>query len=123
MGFSGFSIFSGFSALSGFSAFSTLGALLGRAAPVPHDDRAKDRGPYMRTVRLALRYPGTTLALAATGTVVWSLGFVMAGASLLVLTDLLSRTMAAPAELPIGIVTAVMGGPFFLWLLIWRTRP
>ena len=27
----------------------TLGALLGRAAPVPHDERAKDRGPYMRT--------------------------------------------------------------------------
>src|SRR5882724_9392627 len=43
----------------------TLGALLGKAAPVPHDDRVKDRGPYMRTVRLALRYPGTTLALAA----------------------------------------------------------
>jgi multidrug efflux pump len=45
----------------------TLGALLGRAAP--HEPRAKehhaDRGPYMRTVRLALRHPGTTLALAA----------------------------------------------------------
>src|SRR5262249_28165511 len=43
----------------------TLGALLGKAAPVPHDERARDRGPYMRTVRLALRYPGTALALAA----------------------------------------------------------
>jgi multidrug efflux pump len=43
----------------------TLGALLGKAAPVPHDDRVKDRGPYMRAVRLALRHPGTTLALAA----------------------------------------------------------
>src|SRR4051812_17349771 len=42
----------------------TLGALLGRAAPVPHDERAKDRGPYMRTVRLALSHPGTTLLLA-----------------------------------------------------------
>src|SRR5262249_40128774 len=31
----------------------------------PHDERAKDRGPYMRTVRVALRYPGLTLALAA----------------------------------------------------------
>src|SRR5262249_16399930 len=30
-----------------------------------HDERAKDRGPYMRTVRLALRRPGLTLALAA----------------------------------------------------------
>jgi multidrug efflux pump len=43
----------------------TLGALLGKAAPVPHDDRVKDRGPYMRGVRLALRHPGSTLALAA----------------------------------------------------------
>jgi multidrug efflux pump len=46
----------------------TLGALLGKAAPVGHDegakDRSKDRGPYMSTVRLALRHPGTTLALA-----------------------------------------------------------
>jgi multidrug efflux pump len=42
----------------------TLGALLGRAAPVPHDERAKDRGLYMRTVRLALRRPGMTLTLA-----------------------------------------------------------
>src|SRR5215470_10188126 len=43
----------------------TLGALLGKAAPVPHDDRVKDTGPYMRGVRLALRHPGSTLALAA----------------------------------------------------------
>jgi multidrug efflux pump len=43
----------------------TLGALLGKAAPVPHDERARDTGPYMRTVRLALKHPGTTLALAA----------------------------------------------------------
>src|SRR5262249_52622075 len=42
----------------------TLGALLGKAAPVPPDERVKDSGPYMRTVRLALRHPGTTLALA-----------------------------------------------------------
>ena len=42
----------------------TLGALLGRAAAVPHDERTGDRGPYMRTVRLALRHPGLTLGLA-----------------------------------------------------------
>ncbi len=41
----------------------TLGALLGRAAPVPHDDRASDRGFYLRTVRLVLRHPGVTLGL------------------------------------------------------------
>src|SRR5258707_311088 len=37
----------------------TLGALLGKAAPVPHDDRVRDSGPYMRAVRLALRHPGS----------------------------------------------------------------
>jgi len=42
----------------------TLGALLGKASPVPHDERVSDRGPYMRTVKLALRYPGATLAAA-----------------------------------------------------------
>ncbi len=42
----------------------TLGALLGKASPVPHDERTKDTGPYMRTVRLALRRPGLTLTLA-----------------------------------------------------------
>jgi len=42
----------------------TLGALLGRAAVVPHDERARDRGLYMRTVRLALRHPGMTLLAA-----------------------------------------------------------
>src|SRR5499433_2584166 len=40
-------------------------AWLASAAATPHDERAKDRGPYMRTVRVALRYPGLTLALAA----------------------------------------------------------
>lgn len=40
------------------------------------------------------------------------------GASLLLLADLVARTVVAPSELPIGIVTALVGGPFFLWLLI-----
>lgn len=42
----------------------TLGALLGRASPVPHDDRASDRGLYMRTVRFALHRPVLILGLA-----------------------------------------------------------
>ncbi|MEM8582462.1 MAG: iron ABC transporter permease, partial [Pseudomonadota bacterium] len=43
------------------------------------------------------------------------------GASLLVLADCISRTVIAPAELPIGIVTAVLGAPVFLWILL-RSR-
>ncbi len=41
----------------------------------------------------------------------------LAGASLLVLSDLLARTLTRPAELPVGVVTTLIGGPFFLWLL------
>jgi iron complex transport system permease protein len=40
------------------------------------------------------------------------------GASLLLVADAASRTIVAPAELPIGIVTAAVGAPFFLWLLL-----
>lgn len=39
------------------------------------------------------------------------------GASLLLWADLLARTIVIPAELPIGIITAMLGGPFFLWIL------
>lgn len=40
------------------------------------------------------------------------------GASFLVACDLVARTILAPVELPVGIITALIGGPFFLWLLI-----
>ncbi len=40
------------------------------------------------------------------------------GAAFLVLCDLVARTLLAPLELPVGIITAVIGGPFFLWLLV-----
>nr|WP_298173941.1 iron chelate uptake ABC transporter family permease subunit [uncultured Pseudomonas sp.] len=42
----------------------------------------------------------------------------LAGASLLLLADLAARLLLAPAELPIGIVTALIGAPFFLYLLV-----
>ena len=42
------------------------------------------------------------------------------GAAFLVLCDVVSRTVMAPLELPVGIITALIGGPFFLWLLIRR---
>ncbi len=44
------------------------------------------------------------------------------GAAFLVLADLLSRTVLAPNELPVGVVTALIGGPFFLYLLRRRGR-
>lgn len=43
---------------------------------------------------------------------------LLAGATLLLLADLVARLVLAPAELPIGIVTALIGAPFFLYLLV-----
>jgi iron complex transport system permease protein len=42
------------------------------------------------------------------------------GAALLVLADLVARSIVAPAELPIGILTALIGAPVFLWMLVQR---
>lgn len=40
------------------------------------------------------------------------------GGSLLLVADVVARTIVSPAELPIGIITAGVGGPFFLWMLL-----
>lgn len=45
----------------------------------------------------------------------------LGGAVVLTAADLFCRTVAAPAEIPLGSVTALVGGPFFFWLLL-RTR-
>jgi iron complex transport system permease protein len=42
------------------------------------------------------------------------------GAAFLVACDVLARTVMAPIELPVGVITALIGGPFFLWLLVRR---
>ncbi|QSB04142.1 FecCD family ABC transporter permease [Natronoglycomyces albus] len=46
---------------------------------------------------------------------------MLGGAAVLVWADLAARTIAAPAELPLGVLTALVGSPFFFWLLR-RTR-
>jgi iron complex transport system permease protein len=46
----------------------------------------------------------------------------IAGAILILMADLVARTAVVPAELPIGLVTSAIGGPFFLWLLVSRRR-
>ena len=43
------------------------------------------------------------------------------GAAFLVVCDVAARTLLAPMELPVGVITAMLGGPFFLWLLV-RSR-
>lgn len=47
-------------------------------------------------------------------------GAALLGGAMLLAADLASRLVVAPAELPIGILTSLLGGPFFLWLLIRR---
>lgn len=61
-------------------------------------------------LRLATGPDHTTLLLNA----------ALLGAALLLLADVIARVIIAPAELPIGIVTAVLGAPVFLWILLRR---
>jgi iron complex transport system permease protein len=44
------------------------------------------------------------------------------GGAFLVICDTAARTLMAPTELPVGILTALLGGPFFLWLLLARKQ-
>ena len=48
------------------------------------------------------------------------LNVALLGAAILLTADIISRLIIAPAELPIGIVTAVLGAPVFLWILLRR---
>jgi iron complex transport system permease protein len=47
---------------------------------------------------------------------------ILLGAAFLAACDALSRTVLAPTEIPVGVVTALCGGPFFIWLLRARRR-
>ena len=106
-------------------------------------DIAATRGVDVgRTQRLA--FVGSALATSAAVSLAGPIGFVgivvphlvrlmtgvdhrivlpasaLFGASFLVACDLVARTILAPVEVPVGVVTAMLGGPFFLWLLIRR---
>ena len=106
-------------------------------------DIAATRGvDVARTQRLA--FFGAALATSAAVTLAGPIGFVgivvphlvrlltgvdhrltlpasaLFGAAFLIGCDLVARTILAPVEVPVGIVTAMLGGPFFLWLLVRR---
>jgi iron complex transport system permease protein len=104
------------------------------------DETARTLGVDTRRLKAGVII-GASLATAATVASVGVIGFIglvaphvmrrlgppghrvllpasaLAGAALLVLADLGARTVIRPAELPVGIVTTLAGGPFFLWLL------
>lgn len=104
------------------------------------DESAAGLGLPMRRVRLAVVVVASAVT-AATVAVAGIIGFVglvaphaaralvgarhaavipasaLLGAILLVAADLVARTAFAPIEVPVGIMTALIGGPFFLWVL------
>ncbi len=49
-------------------------------------------------------------------------GSAILGAILLIVSDMISKTVIAPAQLPIGVVTSALGAPFFIWLIINQKR-
>ena len=48
---------------------------------------------------------------------------ILGGATALLFADLLARLLLAPQELPVGIITALAGAPFFIWVLLRSSRP
>jgi iron complex transport system permease protein len=110
------------------------------------EDSAASLGLDLATVRLRLVLMlslGTALAVSQAGLVAFVglvaphlvrrnapgahgwllLGSAGMGAALLLVADVLSRALIAPEELPVGVVTAVLGGVYLFWLLRQRTAP
>jgi len=104
------------------------------------DDQARQMGLNVERVKLVLIVAASLAAAAAVAfsgiigfvglavphlvRMVWGADYrrlvplsIIGGAAALLLADIAARTMIAPQELPVGIVTALAGAPFFLWLL------
>ncbi len=47
---------------------------------------------------------------------------ILLGGTFLIICDTIARILVAPQELPVGIITSILGGPFFLWLLLRKDR-
>ncbi|EGY28168.1 HmuU [Candidatus Regiella insecticola 5.15] len=50
-------------------------------------------------------------------------GAALGGACLLLSADTLARTLVAPSEMPVGLITSLIGGPYFLWLILRQQEP
>lgn len=105
------------------------------------EDIAMSRGVNVKRVKAALFF-ATSLMVGGVVSLCGPIGFVgmmtphicrlligpdhrylapatfMFGGAFLVLCDAVARTLIAPAEIPVGVITALLGGPFFLWLLL-----
>ena len=117
-------------------------SLLGRPLNVLQfgDDQAQQLGLHVDRIKLVIVI-AASLATAAAVAFAGIIGFVglavphvvrllwgsdyrrllplsiIAGAAFLLLADILARTVIAPQEVPLGVITALFGAPFFLWLL------
>ena len=108
------------------------------------DEWASARGVSPATTKIALLF-ATGVMVAAVVAVCGPIGFVcliaphimrlavgpeharlipataLFGGAFLVVCDTFARSVVAPTEIPVGVITSLLGGPFFLWLLV--TRP
>ncbi|MCS5561434.1 MAG: iron ABC transporter permease [Marinobacter nauticus] len=66
---------------------------------------------------IALLAPELARALCRPGKVPLTAA-ALAGASFMLIADLLGRTLFAPLEIPVGIITAIVGSPYLLWILL-----
>jgi iron complex transport system permease protein len=107
------------------------------------DDTARGLGVPVERSRAALGLVGVALAAVATAAA-GPIAFValvaapiarrlvnapltivpaaLAGAVLLLLSDLVARRIFAPTELPVGVVTGIIGAPYLIWLLARANR-
>ena len=105
------------------------------------DDIALSRGVSVQKIRYSLFFV-TSLCVGAIVALCGPIGFIgmmvphicrlligsdhrwlapaslLFGGSFLIICDTISRLIIAPAEIPVGVITTLLGGPFFLWLLI-----
>ena len=109
------------------------------------EDLAATRGVDVARTKVAL-FTATSLTVSAVVSLCGPVGFVglmaphicrlffandhrvlapasfLFGGAFLVICDAAARTIIAPTEIPVGVITALCGGPFFLWLLLARVR-
>lgn len=142
----GGSTLTGWNPVLGVVPYAVIGlvALLVMAHPLNvlqfGDEQAQQLGIHVQKTRLII-ITAATLATAAAVAFAGVIGFVglviphvvrmlwggdyrrllplsmICGASLLLVTDVVARTIIAPQEIPVGIITALLGAPFFLWVL------
>ena len=67
---------------------------------------------------MALLVPGLVRPFLGRSHRAVAVGSALLGATLLVLADVLARSLFSPVELSIGVITTLVGAPFFLWLLL-----